>query len=60
LVLSHATIEATSKSDRHLHDVLSAAGTLAHNPRVAAMLFLLLRMSTAAGLIAGERDAWCE
>ncbi|KAI5853974.1 hypothetical protein BZA05DRAFT_275867 [Tricharina praecox] len=60
LVLSHATIEAASKSDRHLHDALSAAGALAHNPRIAAMIFLLLRMSTAAGLVAGERDAWCE
>jgi hypothetical protein len=61
LILSQASIEAASKSDRHLHDALAAAGPLAYTPRGACIIFLLLRMSTAAGLLAGgERDAWCE
>ncbi|KAA8902599.1 hypothetical protein FN846DRAFT_84883 [Sphaerosporella brunnea] len=61
LILSQANIEAASKSDRHLRDALAAAGSLAYTPRGACIIFLLLRMSTAAGLLAGgERDAWCE
>jgi hypothetical protein len=61
LILSQASVEATSKSDRHLHDALTAAGPLAYKPRGACIIFLLLRMSTAAGLlVGGERDAWCE
>lgn len=59
-ILSRSTIEAFSKSDRHLHDVLQATGQLAHTPRGAAMIFLLLRMGTAAGVLAGEHDGWCE
>ncbi|KAF8251057.1 SET domain-containing protein [Wilcoxina mikolae CBS 423.85] len=59
-ILSRSTIEAFSKSDRHLHDVLQVAGPLAHTPRGAIMAFLLLRMGTAAGVVAGERDGWSE
>ncbi|KAF8545520.1 hypothetical protein BDD12DRAFT_721716 [Trichophaea hybrida] len=59
-ILSRSTIEAFSKSDRHLHDLLQTTGPLAHTPRGATMIFLLQRMGTAAGVVAGERDGWSQ
>lgn len=64
LILSQSHVLTLSKSDRHLHDALVAAGEdLSQSPRGACMVLLLLRQSTAAGLatpLGSVRDAWLE
>lgn len=66
LIVSQQTVEEAAKADRLLHDALRSAGTLAHTPRGAAMVFLLVRTAAAAGAIPTAaapttvRDGWCE
>lgn len=58
LVICAKTVEGHAKADVHLAEALAAAGEFALAPRGALMVFLVVSMSTAAGLGIGQSGAW--
>lgn len=60
LVVCAATVETQAKADAQLAEVLRAVGDFALTPRGAIMVFLVVAMSTAAGLEVGRRGNWSE
>lgn len=58
LVICAKTVEGHAKADVHLAEALAAAGEFALAPRGAIMVFLVVSMSTAAGLGIGQSGAW--
>ncbi|CAZ81753.1 unnamed protein product [Tuber melanosporum] len=60
LVVCAKTVEGHAKADVHLAEALAAAGEFTLAPRGAIMVFLVMSMSTAAGLGIGRSGAWSE
>ncbi|PWW78273.1 SET domain-containing protein, partial [Tuber magnatum] len=60
LVVCAKTVEEHAKADVHLAEALTAAGELTSTPRGAVMVFLVVSMSTAAGLEIGRSGPWSE
>ncbi|KAI5793109.1 hypothetical protein EDC01DRAFT_655210 [Geopyxis carbonaria] len=60
IILCATTIDVSSKSDHQLGELLASASSFTMTERGQIMTFLVLRMSTAAGLGVGAKDAWSE
>ncbi|CUS14122.1 unnamed protein product [Tuber aestivum] len=60
LVVCAKTVEEYAKADVHLAEALAAAGEFTLAPRGAIMVFLVVSMSTAAGLGIGQSGPWSE
>ncbi|RPA89462.1 SET domain-containing protein [Choiromyces venosus 120613-1] len=58
LVICAKTVEGHAKADVHLAETLTAAREFTLTPRGAIMVFLVVSMSTAAGLGIGQSGAW--